>query len=389
MLRVSSCRYLHLNVIRITILALSLIGGGNYRAHQASQEKKTADTVKKPDRQEAMNSQDETEDPVAYPMMANSAFVGADRVWLVGPLARPLQRTEDAGKSWQTLTSDEISKYTVLSFIDQNNGWRVGKSSSEAGQVWRTTDGGKSWTKISIIVRDHNPFSIPKQLHFSDRTHGWLLDMFGVFRTEDGGVSWVEVLSGADPRVKGQPTRGFFINERQAWVAGTSGKIYVTADGGTTWDIQHVDSGTDFDDIFFVDGQTGWLGRTQEGQLYRTDDGGDSWHLQPVPGPMISIKSFYFLSKNEGWAVGEKLLEGSRGLLPYDYVAKGLVEAILLHTEDGGRTWRPSLVKKDDAYFGQVYFSDPRQGWLLSPKNLYRTTDGGRSWKVLRQMSTE
>ena len=44
------------------------------------------------------------------------------------------------------------------------------------------------------------------------------------------------------------------------------------------------------------------------------------------------------------------------------------------------------LIKKGEAYFGQAYFSDPQQGWLLSPAKLYRTQEGSRTWQVARRL---
>jgi photosystem II stability/assembly factor-like uncharacterized protein len=383
MLRVSSCSYLHVSVIRLTLLVLSIIGGANYLGQQANQGTKTLASVKEPDSQETTNSRAETGEPVGYPLMTNSAFVGADRVWLVDSLAGALQRSVDGGKNWQKLTADQLARRTVLSFIDQEMGWRLGTSSSgDACYVWSTIDGGKNWTKISNI----GPFLIPIQLHFADRSHGWFLETDSVWRTEDGGVSWVEVLSASDPRLKGRPVQGFFMNDRQAWIAGGAGQVYATADGGKTWNIQTVGEDSSFSDIFFVDEQTGWVGRTSEGQLYRTDDGGRSWQSQPAPGHEMYLDSFYFLSKNEGWAVGQQLLEVRPNMMPIEYISKGLVQAILLHTVDGGKTWQPSLIGKSDAYFGRVYFSDSKQGWVLSPKTLYRTHDGGRTWQVARRL---
>ena len=176
------------------------------------------------------------------------------------------------------------------------------------------------------------------------------------------------------------------MNERQAWIAGSAGQVYRTADGGKTWNIQTLDDSS-FSDIFFVDEQTGWVGQNSQAGLYRTDDGGRSWHSQPAPGHLMLLDSFYFLSKDEGWAVGEQLLEGAQGRLPYVNISEGLVQAILLHTVDGGKTWQPSLVTKSEHTFGRVYFSDPATGWLLAPRNLYRTRDRGRSWQVARRLN--
>lgn len=387
MLRVSNCTFLHLSVIKLSLLVLPIIGWGSYLELQFDKGPKTDSIITGPKAQKKSKSRSETTSELVMPLMTSSAFVGADRVWLADPRANALQRTTDAGKSWQKLLAEEVTQNTVLSFIDQSHGWRVGKIGGHAGDVWRTTDGGKVWTKISIILRDGGTkvFLTPKQLEFVDKLHGWLIETFGVWRTDDGGASWVEVLSTSDPRLRSQPAKGFFMNDRQAWIAGSEGQVYRTADGGKTWDIESV-ADSHLSDVFFVDEETGWLSRNYRGQLFRTDDGGRSWDLQPSPGPDLYINSFYFLSKNEGWGVGEQLLDGSQGRMPIDYISKGLVQAILLHTVDGGKSWQPSIIAKNEPFFGRVYFSDPEHGWLLSPYRLYRTIDGGRSWQPIRSV---
>jgi photosystem II stability/assembly factor-like uncharacterized protein len=317
---------------------------------------------------------------LAIPKIKSAAFVGPGMVWLSTRQTDSMLHTETGGAVWERLPSN-IDRDTVITFIDPYKGWLV-KSSDDRGQVWHTSDGGKNWSIISSITPTRDPFLSPIQIEFVDETHGWLIETFSIWRTQDGGKRWVEVLSTDDSRLTGQPSRGFFLNELKAWVCGTYGQLYTTANGGRTWRVQRVDEDSESSDIFFVDEHTGWLSRSSNGQLYRTDDGGRSWQLQPPLSQNVYIKSCYFISKDEGWGVGEQLLEGSRGLSPVDYISKGLVHAIALHTVDGGKTWQPSLVEKSQPFFDRVHFTHPEHGWLVSRDNVYRTTDAGRSWQV-------
>lgn len=322
---------------------------------------------------------------VVYPQVASSAFIGPDGSWLVVPLLKAVLQTTDGGRSWKKRSSNVVQKKTAISFIDQNLGWCVNKNDG-VGQVWRTTDGGRNWTRIGTIAKNDGaePFITAQQLKFVDKLHGWLIETFSVWRTADGGATWNEVLSTADPRFTAQPSCGFFVNESEAWVCAGPGQLYRTTNGGKTWEVRTVAEGPVFSDIFFVDESTGWLSRNYRSQLYRTDDGGRSWQLQPPLGQDMYIDACFFLTKDEGWGVGQQLLEGSKGMLPIDFMEKGLVQAILLHTVDGGKTWQPALIERDEPAFTRVHFSDAEHGWLLSFSRLYRTTDGGQSWQVVR-----
>lgn len=322
---------------------------------------------------------------LAIPKITSAAFVGPGMAWLATRQTDSVLHTETGGSVWGRLPPN-IDRNTVITFIDPNQGWLVKKSGGK-GQVWHTADGGKNWSIISSITPTSDPFLSPIQIQFVNETHGWLIETFSIWRTQDGGKSWVEVLSTDDSRLTGQPSRGFFLNELKAWVCGTNGQLYSTDNGGKTWRIQTVGEGL-FSDIFFVDEHTGWLCRNTNGQLYRTDNGGRSWQLQPPLSQNVYINSCYFISKDEGWGVGEQLLEGSQGLSPVDYISKGLVQAIALHTVDGGKTWQPSLVEKSQPFFDRVHFTDAEHGWLLSRDNVYRTTDAGRSWQVMLNLTS-
>jgi photosystem II stability/assembly factor-like uncharacterized protein len=87
--------------------------------------------------------------------------------------------------------------------------------------------------------------------------------------------------------------------------------------------------------------------------------------------------SVTFASANEGWALGEAPCSDA----PCAWV---------LHTTDAGRTWAaigaPSTTiapSRDDTASSGVTtlrFADPRNGWALGAKELWRTHDGGTSW---------
>jgi photosystem II stability/assembly factor-like uncharacterized protein len=325
----------------------------------------------------------ESASELVIPQIRDAAFIGTDSAWLFRRQEGNLLTTVNGGTTWETLAAANVDKNTAISFIDSSKGWLV-KGANGSLEVSRTIDGGRQWTTIGTVspTDSGEPLLSPIQIDFVDESHGWLIETFTVWQTADGGAKWEEVLSIDDPRITGQPGRGFFMNQK-AWICGSKGQLYSTTNGGKTWQIQTIDDSLNCSDVFFVDEQTGWLSRNSNGQLYRSEDGGRSWHLQPALGQYLHIDSCYFLSKTEGWGVGQQLLEGSRGLLPFEYIAKGLAQGVAMHTVDGGRTWQTSLVEKTEPFFQRTYFGDPERGWIISRNNVYRTTDGGRSWKAL------
>ncbi len=151
--------------------------------------------------------------------------------------------TTDGGQSWDTLantvsarTRGDVSWNNATAWVG-NNGW----FGTNAGQIWRTTDRGQTWTPVSTESGSstiyQNSFSVAFD---SDATHG--LACFepmsgsggnGMMVSSDSGASWqplttlpVDSLSPASIQ--------FIPNSNTAILASDMG-IYRTADLGAMW----------------------------------------------------------------------------------------------------------------------------------------------------------
>ena len=97
--------------------------------------------------------------------------------------------------------------------------------------------------------------------------------------------------------------------------------LYVTHDGGKTWQASTPkSSATSASNIFVADMQHAWF--SIENTFYSTSDGGQSW--AEVGQTPAEIGEMSFVDASNGWAIG----------LPSNKLP------LLLHTTDGGRTWR-------------------------------------------------
>ncbi|MGH8890867.1 MAG: WD40/YVTN/BNR-like repeat-containing protein, partial [Acidothermaceae bacterium] len=137
-------------------------------------------------------------------------FVDVDHGWVtVGipphqtPNIAPVEviyRTNDGGASWRstrlTLKGQQYydtgyveSNDAAISFIDPLHGWlempRAFNTSHSAAVLYRTVDGGASWTQVQAPVAGPLVFTSP--------THGWTSggvgDNIALYATDDGGVS--------------------------------------------------------------------------------------------------------------------------------------------------------------------------------------------------------
>ena len=191
--------------------------------------------------------------------------------------------TEDGGKTW-TKYPNEINYWGHIrgvDFVDENV-WFL--CTYMEGLVYKTTDGGKTLTRVSPIQDTHNTLI---SIDFTTAQTGFVGTLFGkIHRTTDGGVTWQVVYDDFD----GNNYTGIFsinfISSQVGYAAGTKGVILKTQDGGSTWQPlqgEFVDFSqrhlVDFRQIRFFDEQTGYVASYNPGSshLFKTTDGGQTW----------------------------------------------------------------------------------------------------------------
>lgn len=162
------------------------------------------------------------------------------------------------------------------------------------------------------------------------------------------------------------------LSPEKAVVAGYSGKILMTTDGGKTW--QTKTSGTDLAlySIAFADAQNGWISG-QGGLILHTTDGGETWQKQ-TSGTDLPIFALSFIDQKNGWGAAH--------------------QATYLRTTNGGESWEVGqvgaslegvsedavLALTDPALYG-VHFVDAKTGWMVGEfGKIYHSTDGGATW---------
>lgn len=174
------------------------------------------------------------------------------------------------------------------------------------------------------------------------------------------------------------------------WAGGYFGAIYRTTDAGKSW--RKLDSLTDQSiyDIDFADEKNGWaVGR--RGFVIHTTDGGDTWEPQTIPRkPAQHLFAITAIDANTAWAVGDwggryftadagKTWQDRSFLLTEDHPSfKYLSDDELEAFERGEKLY-------DDIFLNDVYFVDPKLGWMAGEYgHIYRTEDGGASWEKQR-----
>jgi photosystem II stability/assembly factor-like uncharacterized protein len=356
-------------------------------------------------------------------------------------------RTTDGGSSWATVRLGGGGINQVW-FFDASHGFAVGSG----GVLLRSDDGGQTWANTSIAVPDGPALSsircsTPVLCVISTVAGTELV------RTADAGATPGTVITpSTDPiyaAAFASPTRiaalgangatvvsddagqtfapiggrlaGLYFGivaggqHGTAFARGSGGALAKTTDGGKTWTKGNVPTSALLRDVSFPTAAAGFA-LDGDGGLFGTSDGGGSW--KPLgTGSTAKPQAVYAPSASTVLVVGPRGLRRStdagqtfsavsaravaRAQLSDVNAARGGAIFVWSATTvarslDQGRTWA-ALVKpganaraRRRLRIAQVAFSSSAAGLLRdSHGQIWRTTNAGRSWSVLRGVGTE
>lgn len=275
--------------------------------------------------------------------------------------------SEDSGRTWQPLAIDPrqfIIGGSWPVFVGSDGWWLdwqpqslLSPQRSPAVGLWRTVDGGRTWSRTAASGIPHVVFI--DQVRFIDQRHGLLLatpaDDLGqavVVATSDGGVAW-HTTATLDTPLAGTRSLGTGLLQRGprllAWMAVSSWDFQsgapppgespivstfasVSDDGGATWGALRPGPVTTASSVAVVRvDEKGRLLLLEGRRLWISEDDGATWVPRVAVIPAGVVPTFLAAAvPGSVYAVAFRSTEAPR---------LGNTPVVLLRSSDGGIHW--------------------------------------------------
>lgn len=211
-------------------------------------------------------------------------------------------KSTDGGETWTPGTINLGANtsglgITSISAISDQIAWiSAAPDVSDFGGVWKTTDGGLTWTKQTTALFNNPTDSYTSFVHFWDASNGVTggdteNGTFEIYTTSNGGNNWNRVIGANIPSsLVGE--MGYVgvtsVVGNIFWFGTSAGRIFKSIDKGLSWTVTQTPS-TDFnlglDRFTFSDANNGlFMDHNNTTTLYKTTDGGNNWTSITTPG---------------------------------------------------------------------------------------------------------
>ncbi|MBQ9470376.1 MAG: C10 family peptidase [Bacteroidales bacterium] len=312
-----------------------------------------------------------------------------------------------ASEQWVIQPSNLAQYRGIRQFVPLNGKecWAIAYDGMGAGydanrDFVRTIDGGRTWTVGQVGGDEYRHYEATMLAAIDANTafatvlladESTLQTQTGMVSTSDGGLTWKKIPGVYTNSVsfanvvclwengkgfaQGDPVSGYF-------------EVYTTADSGRTWvrvprasipdpskgkNGQNDEYGTvGYAEV--IEGGIGWF-TTNRGNIYRTTDYGQTWTKHTIDAQVDFALTTRFKNANEGVAFGRK----AKPTKEYQYY--------LYRTTDGGSSWKAMTPKGDFNMNDMDYI--PGTDTLLSVGAEYSSSRMGISYAVQADVSTD
>lgn len=334
-------------------------------------------------------------------------------IMYAGAASGGIWKSESGGISWEPIFDkygahsigaiDIYQKSPDIIWVGTGEGNPRNSQSAGAG-VYRSLDGGRSWQLMGlegtrnihrIIVHPDDPNTV----YVGAQGNAWAdSEHRGVYKTTDGGKTWSKILYNntrtgigdmvMDPNNPNKIIAGMWEFRRWPWTFKSGGEgsgLYITVDGGENWTEITSEDG-------LPEGELGRIGlaiapgktnvvyahvESKKNGLYRSEDGGFTWELRQTVenDPEVGNRPFYYSE------IYVDPFNENRVFSIYTYVSM---------SEDGGKSFESlypfyNWIHPDHHAF---WISSTSPGFMIDGNDggMNITYDGGKNWRFVENI---
>jgi photosystem II stability/assembly factor-like uncharacterized protein len=325
----------------------------------------------------------------------------------VGTASGGVWKTTNNGTTWEPVfDKEDVSTIgdIALAPSDPSVVW-VGtgepnnrQSSSWGDGAYKSLDGGKTWQKMGLAATHHIGRIVihsrnPEVVYVAALGHLWGPNPErGVYKTTDGGKTWSQVLKinedtgvsdiAMDPESPDTLYASAYQRRRTPFGfngGGPNSAIYKTTDGGTTW--KKLTKGLPYED----GSDTGRIGldvyrkdpnivyavvQHEKGGTFRSEDKGETWKKTAETNPRPSYYSQVRVDPNNDLRIWE-------------------LGAQMFYSEDGGKKFATDRVKGIHGDFHAMWIDPADSNHIItgSDGGIHGSYDNGRTWDFINTIA--
>lgn len=250
-----------------------------------------------------------------------------------------------APSPWTLQTSGTAERLRGVSAVNDRVAWASGNH----GTLVRTTDGGRTWTRLVIPGTDSLDF---RDVDAPSADVACVMSIgpgeaSRIYATTDGGRNWRLSLVNRDPRAFYDAMSFWDPSNGMAMGDAVDGRLTVirTSDGGSTWTPVVMPAALDGEGAFAASGtcivtygtRHVWIGSGVNcARVYSSSDRGITWSVSAAP--------IYDSTGSSGVFSVCPIDDRRAVVVGGDYRKEHLRSATAAFTSDGGITWRPSNI---------------------------------------------
>ncbi|MEK6321390.1 MAG: hypothetical protein AABN33_06870 [Acidobacteriota bacterium] len=318
----------------------------------------------------------------------------------VGAATGGVWKTTNAGTTFEPIFDDQGSTSigdVCIAPSDPNVIW-VGtgepnnrQSSSWGDGVYRSLDGGKTWQNMGLKDSKHIGRIVidprdPNVVYVAVVGHLWGPNRErGVYKTTDGGKTWTQSLFvnedtgvidiAMNPQSPGTLYAAAYQRRRTPWGfngGGPGSAIHRTIDGGATWtrltrDLPEGITGRIGIDIYRGDPNIVYaIIENAKGGVFRSDDRGTTWKKMSDTNSRPMYYSKVRIDPNNDQRIWQ-------------------LAASMFVSDDGGKTWQTNVVTRIHGDYHAMWINPANSNHMLagSDGGIHQSYDRGRSWDYI------